>query len=523
MPEWLRIDTTPPAQIYAHDGARTDCDLSLPTHRVDSITAGDDREQIGRQNNEFSVSITGAGSALVSRLTAQCLYGVRVRWYDGSTLVRDGISDGLSVRGRVVTITAQGDVWSRDLPIRTTADLREFRDTQPVPRRYGRSVPGVLIQLGPSRTRWLWADHASVAVRSVTVSGAQLGGWSWRNTTDATGRPITIVETVDPVEDGAELVAVGDGAIDTASGELIENPADVVYDLAVLAGLSIDRGTLARYRRDCAARNLVLSGSVGGGTLQAAVESIAASTYAILARTHPDLLILQPDASAAVASLSAADVTGVAGSSDEVATRLLVRFGIEESGPRQSLEVRAPAVELLQGIRSREVTLDWVRDPRVAADVAERMLQDLARPAYVVSYSAQRKRKWLPGERATVSAPDAGLSGVGVVTQKSGDAPTVRMMLGNAPAVSLEVVSAAYQPDQWSGSTVARDGDVFRTRIMYQQRAIVGARCTLDGSTVRYSDGAGYVSWPAHLMQPGVHTIDVHQDGHPDLSLRVAV
>mgnify|MGYP000603112595 CR=1 FL=1 len=71
MPEWLRIDTNPPAQIYAHDGARASVDLSLPTHRVDSITAGDDREQIGRQNNEFAVSITGAGSALVSRLTAQ--------------------------------------------------------------------------------------------------------------------------------------------------------------------------------------------------------------------------------------------------------------------------------------------------------------------------------------------------------------------------------------------------------------------------------------------------------------------
>ncbi|MBF9672461.1 hypothetical protein IAI19_11480, partial [Streptococcus pseudopneumoniae] len=92
---------------------------------------------------------------------------------------------------------------------------------------------------------------------------------------------ITVVETVEPIDEGAELVAVGDGAIDTAAGELISNPADVVYDLCRLAGREIQRASLARYRRDCLARGLELSASIDSGTLQAAVESIASSTHAV--------------------------------------------------------------------------------------------------------------------------------------------------------------------------------------------------------------------------------------------------
>ena len=41
-----------------------------------------------------------------------------------------------------------------------------------------------------------------------------MDGWTWRNQADANGLPITVVQTVDPIDDGAQLVAVGDGALD---------------------------------------------------------------------------------------------------------------------------------------------------------------------------------------------------------------------------------------------------------------------------------------------------------------------
>lgn len=520
---WLRIDTTPPAQIYAHDAARAYCDLSLPTHRVSDLSVSALQAQSGRTNTSWSATVTGASSTLTQRLAQQCLYGVRVRLYHGATVVRDAVTDTLSARDVVLQIGAQGDLWSRDLPIRSTADLREFRDPAPVPRRYGRGVPGQLLPLGPQRTRWLWADHASAGVRSVTADGLPFAGWTWRNTTDANGRAITIVETVEPVEDGVTLIATGDGALDPISGQLMINPADVVYDLGTLAGMPISRGTLHRFRADCIARGLEISNSVDGGTLQAVVQSIADSVHAVFSREHPDLLILLPSAAAAAGALSPADITRVDGDGGDIATRLLVRYAIEESGPRRSLEVRAAALELQRGIRQRELTLPWVRDPRVAADVATRILQDLARPAYVLPYREQR-RQWLPGEVATISEPRTGISGAALVESVTGTAPTVRAYLGPAPTITLGTLAQAYAPEAYAGATVTAEGDQRVIRITAPNgAAIVGARCTLDGAHVRTTDGAGRVSWPASLMTPGPHVIDVYSDEYEPLRIGVTL
>ena len=520
---WLRIDTTPAAQVFAIDGAREHVDATLPTHRIDALAPTPMQAQVGRVNESWSVVLTGAGSALRQRLAQQCLYGVRVRLYDGGELLRDGISDGLRIKDRALELSVQSDIWTRDLPIRTTADLGTFRDVERIPRRYGRNVPGVLAPLSADRRRWIWADHASQAIRSITIDGQPMSGWAWRNETDATGRAITIVETVEPIDEGAELVATGDGAIDTASGELISNPADVVYDLCRLAGRDIDRASLARYRRDCLARSLELSASIDSGTLQAAAESIASSTHAVFARSHPDLLRLLPITAAADYTLDARYLTGIDGDGDDIATRLLVRYGVEESGPRRSLEVRAAAVELAHGVRQRELLLPWIRDDRAAADVASRKLTDMARPSYLLSYSEQR-RQCVPGESATVSDPSTGLSGGAVVESVNGKSPIARLYVGAAPAVTLATLAAAYAPEAYAGATVTESGGQRVVTITDRAgRPLVGARCVLDGGTVRTTDGAGRVSWPASVMGPGSHTIDVTMDGMEPMQIEIVL
>jgi len=520
---WLRVDTSPPSQIIAIDAVRGRLDPSLTTHRIDALAPTAMQSQVGRVNESWSVVLTGAGSALRQRLTQQALYGVRVRLYDGADLLRDGVSDGLRAKDRTIELSVQSDVWTRDLPIRTTADLGTFRDVLPIARRYGRNVPGVLAPLSADRRRWIWADHASQAIRSITIDGQPMSGWAWRNDTDATGRAITIVETVEPIDDGAELVAVGDGAIDTAAGELISNPADVVYDLCRLAGREIHRASLARYRRDCLARGIELSASIDRGTLQAAVESIATSTHAVFARSHPDLLRLLPITAAADYTLDARYLTGIDGDGGDIATRLLVRYGVEESGPRRSLEVRAPAIELAHGERPREVVLSWIRDDRAAADVATRMLGDLARPSYLMAYSEQR-RQCVPGEVATVNDPGAGLSGSAVVESVNGKAPVARLYVGAVPAISLATLAAAYAPEAYASATVTAQGSQRVVTITDRSGSpLVGARCVLDGNTVRTTDGAGRVSWPASIMGAGRHIIDVTADGQEPMQIEITL
>ena len=175
------------------------------------------------------------------------------------------------------------------------------------------------------------------------------------------------------------------------------------------------------------------------------------------------------------------------------------------------------------GIRSREVSLPWVRDSRVAADVAERMLQDLARPTYQISYAAQR-RQWQPGERATITETRLGLSGAGTVESVNGRALTVLARLGAAPAVTLETLADAYAPEAYAGATVTAQGDQRIIRITAPDGSpVVGAACTLDGAHVRTTDNAGAVSWPASLLGPGEHVIDVDSPEYEPYQLRLVL
>ena len=245
--------------------------------------------------------------------------------------------------------------------------------------------------------------------------------------------------------------------------------------------------------------------------------------HALLVRTHPDLLILQPGTAAASGRWqsptsprsAATPATSPRGCWCATASRKRAA----------SIAGSAPArFELVRGIRSREVSLPWVRDSRVAADVAERMLQDLARPTYQISYAAQR-RQWQPGERATITETRLGLSGTGTVESVNGRALTV---LSRDSAPRQQSRSKPWprptRQEAYAGATVTAQGDQRIIRITAPDGSpVVGAACTLDGAHVRTTDNAGAVSWPASLLGPGEHVIDVDSPEYEPHQLRLVL
>ena len=522
---WLYLHTVPPAQVYAVDSIRGRLNPYLPAHRID-WSASDVRAEVGRTNDSWAAELVGASADLRSRIALQSPYGIRVDLYDGGEIVRSGVSFGVGYLDRALTIDVQSDVWTRDIPMRTSADLGTFRDVETLPIRYGRNVPGKLISINQARTLWLWADHASLAIRSVTIDGQPSDGWTWRNDTDASGHPITVVQTVEQIDDGADMVAVGDGALDVITGALLVNPADIARDVCTRGGLAVDRGDFATYRAECLARNLELSGTVEGGSLQSVMTRIAESTHSAFARQlagYLRLLPLSATASATIApdSVLRADLEG------DIATRLRVRYGVEEKGPRRSIEVRATAIERQHGIKSRDVELPLIRDDRSAADVASRMLGQLSLPAYRIQCKRQL-REWVPGEVASVSVLALGISGSAIVQSSQigerSSTPTLLLHVGTAPTISLVTVAQAYTPEPYAGATVATQGTNRIITITDDTgRPIAGSACTLDGSLTRTSDGAGRVSFPVSAMPPGAHTIDVIATGYSPFRLTVTI
>ena len=522
---WLYLHTTPPAQVYAVDSIRGSLNPYLPAHRVD-WSASDVRAEVGRTNDSWAAELVGASADLRNRIALQSPYGIRVDLYDGGEIVRSGVSFGVGYLDRALTIDVQSDVWTRDIPMRTSADLGTFRDVETLPIRYGRNVPGKLISINQARTLWLWADHASLAIRSVTIDGQPSDGWTWRNDIDASGHPITVVQTVEQIDDGADMVAVGDGALDATTGVLLVNPADIARDVCVRGGLAVDRGDFAAYRAECLARNLELSGTVEGGSLQSVMTRIAESTHSAFARQLAGYLRLLP-LSATASSTIAPDSVLRADLEGGIATRLRVRYGIEEKGPRRSILVAAVAIERQHGIKSRDVELPLIRDDRSAADVASRMLGQLSLPAYRIQCKRQL-REWAPGEVASVSVLALGISGSAIVQSSQigerSSTPALLLHVGTAPTISLVTIAQAYTPEPYAGATVATQGTNRIITITDDTgRPIAGAACTLDGSLTRTSDGAGRISFPVSAMPPGAHTIDVIATGYSPFRLTVVI
>ena len=523
---WLYLHTTPPAQVYAIESLRGRLNPYLPRHQADWVVS-DLRTEIGRTNDNWTAGISLASADLRARLAAQAPFGLRVDLYDGGEVVRTGVTFGLDVQGREISLDVQSDVWTRDLPIRTSADLGVFRDVVALPRRYGRGVTGELIPINRERTLFLWADHASLAVRSVSVDGQEIDGWGWRNDKDPNGMPITVVQTVEQIDEGSRLVATGDGALNSSTGALIVNPADMARDLCRLAGLSLESAEFAVYRAECLARNIEVSGTVDGGSLQSAMIRIAESTYSAFIRRARGFLRLLPITDSAVATISADSVARASCLTNDIATRLRVRYGFEEAGPRRSLEVRAPSVEILRGQVLREIELPLIRDDRSAADIAGRMLADMARPQYRIQ-CARQSREWDAGQIATVTVQQIGATGSALVESSSigqgYSTPVLRLALGAAPEISLATIAQAYTPEQYVGASVATQGNQRVITITDDTGApLAGAQCTLDGSIVRMSDGAGRVSFPVSAMPPGSHTIDVLAAGFAPIRMTVII
>jgi len=520
---WLFLHTSPPSQIYATDEIRTRLSAALPAHMCQfDITPT--RAQLGARNDSFALTLTGAGSRLRARLVAQLPFGVRVDVMDGAAVSRSGVTSAQTF-GSAISIDCEADGWAKLLPHRTNADIARFRTVEVLPWRYGRSVPGKCVRLDAAGRTWLWADHASDRIRSVKIDGQDFDGFEWRNDASGYGSPVTLILT-DGVDDGVTMTAVGDGALDDTGGYLITNPADMLYSLCYRAGVELDRGHVAEFRAECLERSIEVSGTIGAMSLQQSMVLMSESIYAVFSRELRGAMRLLPRAG--TAKTIAPRYTASAGSSrSSIATRLRVRYALEDNAPLATLEASAPAVELMRGSVLAETTLPLVRDGRTAADVAKRMLQDMARPAYSVPIDRQRSRI-VPGDIVSVNLPAYGLAGHAVVTHseiaEDGSRPLALLRVASLPDIALSALSDAYEPEQYASATVSTQSDDRRIQIRDDSGApIVGASCVLNGSITRTTDGAGVVFFPASVMPPGEHVIDVRAEGMQPMQMRVTV
>lgn len=409
------------------------------------------------------------------------------------------------------------------LPLRTTVAWGQFRDAITIPHRYG-SANGPLIQYDDGRRVWVWADHPSAGVSLVTIESQPVANWAWYNAQDRTGKPVTFVEFTEALDEGVTPIAHGQGKTHPITGAVIENPADVLWDiLANLAEQGTDAAAFAEFRDDCARRGVRVAGTLDDGSAQAACVEICRSIGAVFAPTSPRRAFFWPGAALEEFDSLTIDERWEATAEaqiEAISNVVIVNFDHAEGEPRQSVEIEAP--ESVQSFGRRETTIDatWCRDARTAVDLAERLARAAARMRWTVTATATNPattaRPVRPGQAALIDHPELPVSGreailsVQITPDDGGMTVSFQIPDGSTPATRIVRQSFAISPMVYASAAIQSQGS---ERILTlkddEGRPIANARVVLDGEIERYSDAGGRVVFPASVMAPGAHTLAI--------------
>lgn len=422
---------------------------------------------------------------------------------------------------------------SDNVPLRTSAVWGGWRDVRVLPWVYGACTLAP-IQYSDDQRVYLLADHPIAGVDGVTRDDVPAQDWDWRNGVDSTGRAVAFLELAQPLAEGERLAATVRGRMHPTSGALLQTPAEILHDvLANLARAPVQWADLDDYRTETA--HITLGGLLADNTatIRAAVDGLMQSAGGAwsagmpgIATTWPPL----PDAAAPampVNKLTAPNLQA-ATAAQGVYTVLRVLYDYDHAAQRyrRAIQLRAPEAAKNYGELELEWPAPWLRSPRHAEALGQRMLAWLARPRWRVtwqqSYADAATGAWvevdhplspLQGRHRLVSA-DLDLAAATL-------ACAIEAPVGAVPAIETTRLSTAFEPVIQPGITVEiGKSEIIFTATDEQGRALAGARITLNGGASRIADGAGRVSFP---VQRGRHMLLIEATGYQPFEVEVVV
>ena len=169
---------------------------------------------------------------------------------------------------------------SMPLPLRTTVAWGRFLNAQPIPWAYGRCSV-IPVQYDETRRLYCLADHRIGGVDRVTVAGTETA-FIWRPDRDVTDHPVSLLEIALPPPEGAAIVAEVRGALHPQTGALLENPADIAWDILIRCGMPVAASEWGEFRRQCQAAGIVCGGVIDEiKTVRAALSDLLETIGAV--------------------------------------------------------------------------------------------------------------------------------------------------------------------------------------------------------------------------------------------------
>ena len=446
-----------------------------------------------------------------------------------------GIVTGLQM-GATVRVNLEAGMdrpLSDTVPLRTSAVWGGWREVRVLPWGWG-TVTVSPIQYSADQRVFLLLDHPIAGVDEVKRDDVATPAYAWQNAVDSTGRAVAFLELAQPLAEGERLAVTLRGRMHPGTGRVLQTPAEILFDLlANLAGAPVQWADLDDYRTETA--GLVLGGLVGDNTvtIRAAVDELMQSAGSAWSAGMPGVALTWPplpdDAAPALRAdaLTAADMQA-ATQAGGIFTVLRVLYDYDHANARyrRAVQLRAPEAAKDYGELELEWNAPWLRTPRHAEALGQRMLAWLARPRWRLSWQ-QSFADVETGAWAELVHPLAPISGRHRLLAARLDLSTASLEctaeapVGAAPAIETTKLSTAFEPVIQPGIAVEVAGnEIIFTARDEQGAALPGARITLDGNATRIADSAGRVSFP---VARGRHALLVEADGYPPFETVVVI
>lgn len=458
---------------------------------------------------------------------------VRVRTAKGTLF--DGIAVGLQAGTELrLSLEAGADrPLSDNLPLRTSAVWGGWRNVRVLPWAWG-VVTLEPIQYSDDQRVFFLADHPIAGVDAVLRDDVPTSAYAFYNGVDSTGRAVAFVELAMPLAEGERLAVTLRGRIHPNVGNLLQTPAEILHDvLAHLARAPVQWADLDDYRTETA--HIVLGGLLADNSIsiRAAVDGLLQSCGGAWAAAMPGVAITWPplpdDAAPALrVDKLTAQAVQASTSATGLYTALRVLYDYDHAAQRYRRAIQLQASDAIKdyGLLELEWPAPWLRTPRQAEELGQRMLAWLARPRWRVTWQQQfadvATGAWV--ELAHPLSPVQGrhrLISAELDLSSASLTCTVEAPVGPPPAMETVRLSTAFDPVIQPGITVeVANGEIIFTARDEQGRPLAGAKITLNGGAARIADSIGRVSFP---VQRGRHVLLIEAQGYPPMETVVVV
>ncbi|HRL98822.1 MAG TPA: carboxypeptidase-like regulatory domain-containing protein [Acidovorax sp.] len=460
-------------------------------------------------------------------------HAARVMTEDGP--IFSGIVTGLQLgpQARVSLEAGMERPLSDNVPLRTSSVWGGWREVRVLPWGWG-VVTLTPIQYSDDQRVFFLLDHPIAGVDEVKRDDVATQAYVWQNAVDSTGRAVSFLELAEPLAEGERLAVTVRGRMHPQTQRLLQTPAEILHDvLANLAGAPVEWADFDDYRTETA--QLVLGGLLADNaiSIRAAIDGLMQSAGSGWAAAMPGIALTWPPlADDAAPAMKVDKLTTLEPQASTAATgiytvlRVLYDWDYAAGRFRRAIQLQAPDAVKDYGALELEWQAPWLRTPRHAEQLGQRMLSWLARPRWRLVWQ-QSFADVATGAWVDIDHPLSPIQGRHrlVSAQLNLSAATmsceVEAPVGDAPAIETVRLSTAFDPVLQPGVTVEVAGsEIIFTARNEQGQVLAGARITLNGKTTRVADSAGRVSFP---VQRGRHVLLIEADGYPATEAVVVV